>query len=370
MRSGKSSSLKQNRRETNIHTNNFSSSNESRTFCVSMLKSGEAVTYDAKSAKDILPRIKNVDFTWINFQVDDLPKDGPAVASELGFSPHIISNLVKQHISSYEDTDTELGLLLPAVHINEFNVSINKLIIAIRGNVVLTLHDARITRLVKLSRYATTFFKKIPRNIKTEDKISYLLVRILEENNERNFDAIRHLQEQGEIMSKFLIEPTTQKKDLGRNIYEMKSALITYLEVLWAALDVIQYLRYGDAEQITNDTRILQRFGLLVADITRQISITEQMSTVLASGLEVLQGIYNNQLTILNNRLSLLAVWLAVLGTAFIVPNTIATVFGTPIGEHLGWRAMLWILALSTVLSVIIVYLVIRKKHLFPQKME
>ena len=107
---------------------------------------------------------------------------------------------------------------------------------------------------------------------------------------------------------------------------------------------------------------------MLSNDLTRQISISEQMSSVLASGLEVLQSIYNNQLTILNNKLSLLAVWMAVIGTAFIVPNTIATVFGTPIGEHVEWRTQLLIMILSTLVSVIFVYLFIKKRSILPPK--
>jgi len=62
--------------------------------------------------------------------------------------------------------------------------------------------------------------------------------------------------------------------------------------------------------------------------INRQIALSEHMSEVLASGLEVLQTVFiiiNVQL--LNNRLAFLATWLGVLATAGLVPNTLATVF-------------------------------------------
>ena len=121
---------------------------------------------------------------------------------------------------------------------------------------------------------------------------------------------------------------------------------------------------------ITDDTAILQKVGILSTDLTGQISISEQMSSVLASGLEVLQSIYNNELTILNNRLSLLAVWMAILGTAFIVPNTIATVFGTAIGDHLEWHTMLIILIISTIVSMFFVYWFVKKRNILPPKVE
>jgi len=58
------------------------------------------------------------------------------------------------------------------------------------------------------------------------------------------------------------------------------------------------------------------------------------MSNVLSSGLEVRQSIYNNQLQNLNNRYALVTAYLTVLGTGFLVPNTIATIMGNGIMEE------------------------------------
>ena len=342
----------------------------SPTFCVAMLKNGSTIKLEG-NAEEFLPTLKEADFAWINVQVNDLKEDGSKVASALGFNLSIIPGLFSQRFSGYDDSTTELGLLLPAVRVTELEVEINKLIVLMKSNLIVTIHGEHITRLVKFARYAVTSFKKIPKNLDDIDKISLVLIRILDENNERNFDGIRAIQEQGEEISKYLVETTGSfRQQLGTDIYKMKHALISYLEALWASLDVIHYLRYGDAELITDDPIILQKIGMLSTDLTRQISISEQMSSVLASGLEVLQSIYNNQLTILNNRLSLLAVWMAVVGTAFIVPNTIATVFGTPIGDHIEWHSQLLIMIGSTILSVIVVYWFVRKRNILPQKAD
>ena len=343
--------------------------NVSPTFCVAMLKNGSTIKVEGK-VEEFSQTIKDSDFAWINVQVDDLKEQGQKVAAALGFKPLLVEELATQRMSGYTDQTDELGLLLPAVRVRELEVEINQLIILIKSNVIVTLHGEHVTRLVKFARYAVTFFKKVPKNLDDIDKVSLVLIRILDENNERNFDGIRSIQEQGEEISKYLIQPTFPKQELGSDIYKMKHALISYLEALWATLDVVHYLRYGDAELITDDPIILQKIGMLSTDLTGQISISEQMSTVLASGLEVLQSIYNNQLTILNNRISLLAVWLAILGTAFIVPNTIATVFGTPIGEHIEWHTQLIIIVITTSLSVVIAYWVVKKKAVLPPKIE
>ena len=91
---------------------------------------------------------------------------------------------------------------------------------------------------------------------------------------------------------------------------------------------MVNSLRYGDADTITDNQKVLNKIGLLADDLNRQISLSEHMSEVLASGLEVLQSLYNNQLQILNNRMSLTMTWLTILGTAVLVPNTLATIFG------------------------------------------
>ena len=338
----------------------------SPTFCVAMLKNGSTVKLEGK-LEDFLPTIKEADFVWVNFQVEDLKEEGSKIASALGFTPSIIHELVSQRFSGYDDHTTELGLLLPAVRVQRLEVEMNKLIILMKNNIVVTIHGEHVTRLAKFARYAVTFFKKVPKNLDDVDKITLVLIRILDENNERNFDGIRSIQEQGEEISKYLIEPSSARQELGSDIYRMKHALISYLEALWASLDVVHYLRYGDAELITDDPIILQKIGMLSTDLTRQISISEQMSTVLASGLEVLQSIYNNQLTMLNNRMSMIAVWMGVLGAAFIVPNTIATVFGTPIAEHISWHTQLGILISSTLLSGFFAYWLFKKKGLLPK---
>jgi magnesium transporter len=337
-------------------------------FCVAMLKNGGTVKLEGK-LEDFKETIEDSDFAWIDVKVDNFKEEGAKVISIFGFKTPILHELAAERYSGYEDQITELGLLLPAVHVEGLEIEINKLIVLIKDNIIITIHGDQVTRLAKFARYAITSFKKIPKNLDNEDKLTLVLIRILDENNERNFDGIRSIQEQGEEISKYLIQPTFPKQELGMDIYKMKHALISYLEALWASLDVIQSLRYGDAELITDDPLILQKVGLLTTDLTRQISISEQMSTVLASGLEVLQSIYNNQLQNLNNRLALVVTWLTVVGTAVLVPNTIATVFGVaPIAEHVEWHNIVWIIILSTVFATLLVYWFVKKKGIMPKK--
>jgi magnesium transporter len=92
-----------------------------------------------------------------------------------------------------------------------------------------------------------------------------------------------------------------------------------------------------------------------VEDVNRQISLAEHMSEVLASGLEVMQALYNNQLQILNNRMALTMTWLTILGTAVLVPNTLATIFGFVF--NVGTNELIWTLSVMTMATVGSTYL-------------
>jgi len=152
----------------------------------------------------------------------------------------------------------------------------------------------------------------------------------------------------------------------------MKHALMVYLNGLWQTVDVLNTLRYGDPELLTDDERLLERIGALVIEVNYQVQLAEHMGEVLASGLEVMQSIYNNQLQILNNKLALLVGYLTVLGTAVLVPNTIATIFGVPFftfgPEFLPYYLL--IITLSTVLSIAIAYWWVKKSGLLPKKTD
>ena len=68
-----------------------------------------------------------------------------------------------------------------------------------------------------------------------------------------------------------------------------------------------------------------------------------------------MQSIYNNQLQNMNNRFALVTAYLTVLGTAFLVPNTIATIAGSGVMD--GMMAAQWwyvpLLILSTLFATV-----------------
>lgn len=343
-----------------------------RAFCVSLSAEHKTQKMPGMSLAEFQKVISTSALSWVNCSVHDVNKGAAEVARALGFSQTLVTALLSAVLSAYEDLDIEMGLRLPAVLVAKFDVEVTPLIILMRKGLIVTIHSEYITRLEKFSRYCEIFMRKILPDAPWNDKISLMLMRILEENNERNFDGLRSIEEQGDEIGKFLLDPKTPRTQIAPEIYKMKHALITYLSLLWETRDVLHSIRYGDAEVITDNNRLLQRISIIDNDVMNQISLSEHMSDVLASGLEVLQTIYNNQLQILNNRLSFVMVWLTILGTAVLVPNTLATVLSNQAfnmkPSDAVWYSIL--IVVSTVVATWLAYYVIKKRGMMPTQVE
>lgn len=326
-----------------------------RAVCVAIPHVGKPVRVLGNSPTEFISTLQSSTLAWINFTVCDIAKDGAEVATLLGFSASLVPEVIKGYHASFVDGETELGIMVPAVMISKLDLRSYPLVILVRKDLIVTIHSEEVERLVQFSRYADVYMRKLPESMPLDDRLTSMLVRILDENNSRNFEYLREIEEQGDEMSELLLNPKTPRMEVGKQIYDLKHTLITYLNTLWRTLDVLHNLRYGDAQLISDNPKMLAQIGLLVEDVNRQISLSEHMSQVLASGLEVLQAIYNNQLQILNNRMALTITWLTVLGTAVLVPNTLATIFGYVF--NLDWRLQLWTLSVMFAATGLATYL-------------
>jgi len=341
---------------------------EEKGFCVSLLKDGKTVELEARDISDFTDMINAGAVSWADYIVDDLRKDAPRIASAMGFSDTLVTTLIKSTRGSYEDFDNEMGILIPAILVDGFDVKIEYLLILLRNGFVLTIHTTEVKRFFRLRRYAKIFMRKIKPNLPSPDKLTLVLIRVIDENNARNFDHLREIETNSDQLSEKLVDVKSPREEIGKDIHMMKHALITYLGGLWETVDVLNSLRYGDPELLTDDQKILQRLGALAMEVNYQIGLAEHMSDVVASGLEVIQSIYNNQLQILNNKLAMLVAYLTVIGTAVLVPNTLATAMSSP-AFNLTPADEGWYIALligSTILSTVVAYWWVKSKGLLP----
>jgi magnesium transporter len=315
-------------------------------FCMGLESTGRTFRQDAESPTNFLEIANKSMVAWVDYITDDPMKDLPTVAAQMGFSETFISNLSSCDQLNYQDFDTEMWLSFPSIQIRGTDVKPYPLIVLIRKNLVFTIHVRLVDkRFIRLRRYSEAILRKIPTDIKPEDRLTILLSRILEANNDSNFRHLRAIEEFGDELNRDLMDKDVDKSILGPKIYEMKHALIIYLNGLWESVDVLQAIRYGDAELLTDDPKLVNLFVVMVEQVKNQIGLSEHMSEVLASGIEATQAIYNNQLTIannqltisnnrltvLNNRFAKLVAYLTLVGTALLIPNTIATLLGNAV---------------------------------------
>lgn len=358
-----------------------------RWFCAGMEHSGRAFKIESESPESFLEAMKSSVITWVDYITDDQAKDLPIVAAQMGFSDAVIANLASCDQLNYSDFDNEMWLTFPTIQIRGNDVRPYSLVILIRKNLVFTVHVRMIDkRFLRLRRYSETILRKIPTDIKSEDRLTLLLSRILEANNDSNFRHLRIIEEYGDELNRDLMDKDVDKSTLGPKIYQMKHALIVYLNALWESVDVLQTIRFGDAELLTDDPKIVNLFAGMVESVKSQIGLSEHMSEVLASGIEATQSIYNNQLTIannqltisnnqltvFNNRLAKVVAYLTIVGTAILIPNTIATMLGNSvwaIGPEFFWTYALLMIGATGVGSVMM-WVWIRKTGLMMEEKE
>ncbi len=346
-----------------------------RWFYAAMSSSGMISKGDVESLADFLDPINNAAIAWVDYVTGggDFYQEALAVTRQLGFSQELASSFASSSYLTYQDFDSELGMKLPAIQVKELKVEPYPVLIFMKNSFIFTVHPLTVDRrFTRLRRYAETVLKKIPVDASSTDKLTMLLARIIDHNNDRNFEHLRQVEASGDALSETLADYSTPGKQLAPRIFQMKHALITYLNALWDTVDVLHTLRYGDAELITDDSRLLDKLGMLAEDVNRQIGLAEHMSEVLASGLEALQSIYNNQLQTVNNRFALLMTYLTIIGTAVLIPNTIATMLGDPVFD-IGPKDLVWYWPLmigATALGTFLSYWWVKRTGWIPKKMD
>lgn len=360
-------------------------------FYTAMLPSGTVSKGSAESLADFSELLASATISWVDYvtQDADFDKEAHIIAEQLGFSRELTSSITSESYLNYQDLDIELGMKVPSIQVRELEVEAYPLLLFLRKNFVLTMHPVNVDRrFTRLRRYSETVLKKIPADASAEDKLTMLLSRIIDHNNDRNFEHLRQIEEREDELSETFMDYSVPGTELAPKIHQMKHALVIYLDALWDSLDVLHTLRYGDAELITDNPMLLNKLGILADDVRRQLDLAEHMSEVLASGLEALQSIYNNQLQntnnqlqstnnqlqSTNNRLSYIVTYLTIIGTAILVPNTIATILGdTTIFSNLSPKDHIWYWPLmigATAVSTYLSYWWVKKRGLMPGKMD
>jgi len=272
-------------------------------------------------AEEVLSVSSSCTVSWTECIVDDLPAAAKEVTKALGITldPSI---LLGSYLSGYEDRGEILGLMLPIIVFTESKVRPTPMLIYIRKDHIVTIQDEHAGKILKLSEYASTFFRKLP--TKPEewvDRQTTLMIRIIDELSEHNFTVLRMIVESAEQIEIDLAGLRQIPRDLTLEMSNIKTSVLRFLNAIWATHTTVHSLRYGDPDMVSDNGAILAKFDVILAGLERQIEVAEHVLEVLTAGMNVLQ-------TEVSNKLGSFLLWLTVIGTAILVPNTLATIYG------------------------------------------
>ena len=287
--------------------------------------------------------------SWSEFIVDDVTTGADEIVKKFGItlSP---TELLSGYYSSYEDRGEVLGLMLPVLTLSSGETKASPVLIYLKEGQVITIHDERTERLIVLSNYAEVFMRKLPGGKENwADRQTLIAARIIDEIVEHNFEILRLIVERAEQLQIELGEMQQLPRDTAREMSNIKRWILDFLNAVWGARTTVHMLRYGDAEMITDKEELLSRFELILAELDRKIQMTEQVSEVLTAGMNVIQ-------TEIQNKLATIVVWLTVVATAFLVPNTLATIYGLLPVNEISRPWMILSLIFATVASAFLAY--------------
>tara|TARA_B100001971_G_scaffold151589_1_gene140718 strand:+ start:355 stop:1413 length:1059 start_codon:yes stop_codon:yes gene_type:complete len=333
-------------------------------FVSAISTNGEPSRTTVESSSQAIDFTKGSRLSWLNFIIGDISLGLESVYSEmkLTITP---STLLSGYLSNYEDRNDILGLMLPILRVEKGEVNTTPLIIYLSKNRLISIHDEYTEHLLRLSQYSDTFMQKLPIGGAWQDPQTFLLARVIDEVAERNFKSLHTIIEQAELIQLELARSKTSPKKLSLEIFNIKQSVLTFLNAVWAIRDVVHSLRYGDSDMVSDDSNVLVKFDIILADLDRQLSMAEHVLEVLAGGMSVLQTMFQANLQAVSNRLTTVLLWLTIIGTAILLPNTLATIYGIPFLPldtiEGNWIWIILSLILSTVFGTILVYIFVRK---------
>jgi magnesium transporter len=304
--------------------------------------------------EDILSVSSSCTVSWTECIVDDLPETAKEVTRVLGITldPSV---LLASYLSGYEDRGEILGLMLPVIMFVGSKVRITPMLIYVRKDHIVTIQDEHAGKILRLSDYASTFFRRLPSRAEDwTDRQTTLLIRIIDELSEHNFTILRMIVESAEQIEIDLAGLRRIPRDLTLEMTNIKASVLTFLNAVWAAHTTVHSLRYGDPDMISDNDAILAKFDVILASLERQIEMAEHVLEVLTAGMNVLQ-------TEVSNKLASFLLWLTVVGTAVLVPNTLATIYGAFPAPESEWMPRFIVMVASTIGATYASYWAVRR---------
>jgi len=202
--------------------------------------------------------------TWIECVVDDIVSEAPKILEKLDIKmdPKV---LLSGYVSAYEDVGDTLGIMLPFIVTGDSRTQASPDLIFLKKDLIVTIHDDYGGKITKLYNYSTSLMRKLPKEPEQwADRQTILLFRLMDEVSETNFSSLRTIVEQAEQLEIDLAGSRQAERDIGFEISNMKRSLLTFLNAVWATLDTVRCVIFGDPDMQTDDDDILEKFEVIL----------------------------------------------------------------------------------------------------------
>jgi Mg2+ and Co2+ transporter CorA len=331
--------------------------------CVFIMPGVPPTKFFSHDPKKLANLADKADVAWVNCIVADVRSGAEAMASNFGFNYRLIRQVLEGRYSEFVDNETQAAMMLPSVQIKGGRVHMYPVLFLLREGLIVTIQDRHITRFAMFARYAESHLKKFPSDWARIDKMTSILFRLVDENNERNYNGIKELAGEIDRVSKLLVEHELGFVKLSRAVYELKHEVTVFQSSLWENYQTLRTIQHGDAELVSNRPEVLDLIDDLIQENSWYIQLGENLTLILGSGAEAMQDYYAIHLLRFNNIISFTSLWLGVLGAMFLVPNTIATAMSNgifPLGPPDMWAYSIMLVTV-TLLSCGAVYFGVSK---------
>lgn len=325
-----------------------------KTISIAGLEEGMAFKKPAVDLEELPGMISSGHLVWVECVADNIITDSPKILEKLNITMDP-SLLLSGYVSSYEDRGETLGLMIPFVVPGNNKTLTAPILIFMKKDLIVTIHDDYGGKITRLYTYAPTLLRKLPKEADSwADRQTILLARIIDEICESNFSILRLIVERAEQFEIDIAGSRQVTRDISLELSNVRTSLLTFLNSIWATYDTVHNLKYGDAEMVSDDEVILAKFEVILGRLDRQIQMSENIMQMVATGVNVVQ-------TEVTNKVTILIIWWTVAGTAELVPNTIATVFGLYPNHEIVFWPIVTIVTMSAGLATAVAYFYVRK---------
>jgi magnesium transporter len=293
--------------------------------CVFMLPGVPPTKFFSHHPERLANVAERAEVAWVNCITADVRTGAERLAPEFGFNVNLVRELLQGRYSSFVDNETQAGLMLPTIQIRKGVVTAYPVLVLLREGLIVTIQDRHITRFSSFARYAETHLRKIPADWSQIDKMSTILMRLIDENNRHNYRGIKDLGEVIDNLGKLLADHGLGFAKISKSTYELKHSVTVFQTTLWENYETLRAIQHGDAHLISSRSENLEHIDGLIEENSWYIQLGENLTLILGSGSEAMQDYHAIHLLRFNNIVSFTSTWLSVLGTMFLIPNTIAT---------------------------------------------